>query len=360
MGVGMGMSVHDPDAGEAGHLTEVPVAVSTVAGEVYPAARAVGEAGAPNAVRDARRPLLLVVLGATATGKTALSIALAQQLDKSGEIVNADSRYFYVGMDVGTAKPTLAERAGIPHHLIDTRHPLQGYSLAEYVDEARTAIADLHRRGIVPIVTGGTPQYLRALLEGWNVPDVPPDPELRARLERLPVAEVYAQLLALDPASAERIGPHNARRMIRAIEVTQAVGQPASVAGTATPPAWDALVLGLRMEREPLYARIDARVAAMHDAGWLEEVAALAAQGVTADTPAMSAHGYREVLRMLEGGMTRAEAITSTCFLTHRYVRHQETWFRRFANVTWLDAAAPDVTQQATTLATEWMAARSG
>lgn len=308
----------------------------------------------------ARRPRLLVVLGATATGKTALSIALAQQLGLGSEVVNADSRYFYLGMNIGTAKPTLAERAGIPHHLIDTRHPLQGYSLAEYLDEARAVIADLHRQEIVPIVAGGTPQYLRALLEGWNVPDVPPDPELRARLEQLPVAAVYAQLLALDPASAERIGPHNARRMIRALEVTQAAGQPASIAAGATPPVWDALVLGLRMERGPLYARIDARVAAMHDAGWLEEVTALVAQGVTADTPAMSAHGYREVLQMLEGRMTREEAISSTCFLIHRYVRHQETWFRRFANVTWLDAAAPDVAQRATALATDWLAARSG
>jgi tRNA dimethylallyltransferase len=279
----------------------------------------------------------VVILGATATGKTSLAIRIAQELD--GEVVSADSRYFYRGMDVGTAKPTFVEQAGVPHHLIDIADPLEDYSLAQFLNDAYAAVEDVAARSHLPVVAGGTPQYLRAFIEGWRVPEVPPDAALRANLEAQPVEHLFRQLRAVDDTSAERIGPHNKRRIIRALEIHAVSGIPMSVlAGRDTPP-YRFLVLGLRQDRERLYARIDQRVRAMFAAGWLDEVRSLHARGVTASTPAMSAHGYREALEVVLGVTTLEDAITRTQSMVHKYVRHQETWFRRFAGVQWFDSS---------------------
>jgi tRNA dimethylallyltransferase len=296
--------------------------------------------GNPRALTSSLR--VVVVLGTTATGKTALAIRIAQQF--GGEVVSADSRYFYRGMSIGTAKPDATERDGIPHHLIDIRDPREPYSLATFLDDAYAAIEDVAARGALPVVAGGTPQYLRALLEGWQVPHVPPNEALREELDRSEVSDLFARVMAVDPLSAERIGPHNKRRLIRALEVQQATGQQMSVVASAAPPPYRFHIIGLRVEREALYARIDARVHAMVAAGWLDEVRALHAAGVTPDLPSMSAHGYRELLEVISGQTTLDDAVQRTCFMIHKYVRHQETWFRRFPAVQWFDSSAPSAT----------------
>jgi tRNA dimethylallyltransferase len=282
--------------------------------------------------------VVIVILGATATGKTALAVRVAGEL--GGEVVSADSRYFYQGMDIGTAKPTLEEQAGIPHHLIDIADPLDDYSLSRFLQEAYGAVEGVIGRGRVPIVAGGTPQYLRAFIEGWRVPEVPPNTELRARLGDLAIEELNTQLRAVDPASAERIGPDNKRRIIRALEIHEVTGTPMSVLAVKDPPPYRYRIIGLRQDRERLYARIDQRVHDMFAGGWLDEVRALHERGVSAATPAMSAHGYREALEVALGQTTLDDAVTRTQRMVHKYVRHQETWFRRFPDVHWFDSSS--------------------
>lgn len=244
-------------------------------------------------------------------------------------------------MNVGTAKPDMHERAGIPHHLIDIREPSELYSLATFLDDAYQAIEEIGQRNRHPIVAGGTPQYLRALLEGWRVPHVPPDEALRGDLERLNAATLHERLRLVDEVSANRIGPHNKRRLIRALEIHHSTGQPMSeVAGQSRPP-YRFRIIGLNQSRERLYARIDQRVADMYAAGWLDEVRHLVQQGVNAGMPSMSAHGYREALEVLNGHATVEDAMERTRFMIHKYVRHQQTWFRRFDGVHWFNSSEP-------------------
>jgi len=280
---------------------------------------------------------VVVVLGATATGKTELAIQIASE--HGGEVVSADSRYFYRGMDIGTAKPMADEQAGIPHHLIDILGPDQPYSLGQFLDDAYRAIEDVNANGRLPIVAGGTPQYLRALLEGWTVPEVTPDEEVRRRLAEEEPGALHARLMAVDPESAERIGPSNKRRMIRALEIFEATGRTMSELSGKNPPPYRFHIVGLTQPREVLYTRIDARVQRMYAEGWLDEVRALVANGITAQHPSMSAHGYREALEVVTGVSDEEDAIRRTCFIIHRYVRHQQTWFRRFDNVHWFDSS---------------------
>jgi tRNA dimethylallyltransferase len=258
-------------------------------------------------------------------------------------------------MDIGTAKPTAAERRGVPHHLIDIASVVDEFSVAAFVELAYGAIEDVAARGQLPIVAGGTPQYLRALLEGWQAPAVPPDPAFRAALEREPAEAVYAQLQHADPDSAARIDPRNKRRLIRALEIVRATGAPVSAAQGQAPPPYRFHVVGLRQPRELLVARVDARVRAMFAAGWLAEVAALRAQGATATTPAMTAHGYREALATLEGTLALDDAIRRTQRMVHRYIRHQETWFRRFSHIHWFDSSQPGWDAAAEQSVAEWL-----
>jgi tRNA dimethylallyltransferase len=281
---------------------------------------------------------VVVVLGPTATGKTELAIRIARAFD--GEVVSADSRYFYRGMDIGTAKPTVEEQAGIPHHLIDILDPDEPYSLGQFLDDVFLAIEDVASRRHLPVVAGGTPQYLRAMLEGWTVPEVPPDDDLRTRLDQEPIEWLFHRLHDVDPASAERIGPTNKRRMIRALEIYEKTGQTMTDLSGKTPPPYRFHIIGLTQPREVLYPRIDARVRRMYAEGWLDEVRALHASGITAAHPSMSAHGYREALEVVTGRTDVEDAIARTCTIIHRYVRHQQTWFRRFNGIHWFDSSS--------------------
>ena len=282
---------------------------------------------------------VVVVLGATGVGKTAVAIEIASALN--GEVVNADSRYLYRGMDVGTAKPSLAERRGVPHHLIDILEPNAEFSVAAYMELVFPAIEDIASRGHLPVVAGGTPQYLRALLDGWSAPAVPPDPAFRAAAQHRSAEALHAELAVVDPASSARIDPRNKRRLIRALEIVRATGAPVS-ARQSTPPPYCFLLLGLCQPRHLLYERVNARANMMFRSGWLEEVRALRLRGSTTTSPAMSAHGYREALSALEGDMTLDEAISQTQRNVRRYIRHQATWFRRFDDVRWFDTSTPD------------------
>ena len=295
-------------------------------------------------------PRLIAVVGATATGKTALAIALARSLD--GEIVNADSRQIYRGMDIGTAKPTAAERDAAPHHLIDIIEPDDPFSLALYLDLARKTLDELWARGKQPILVGGTGQYLWSLVEGWRVPRVPPDAalrsELEARAEREGAEVLAAELRAIDAASADAIDGRNVRRIIRAIEVTRATGVPFSEWRKKDAPPFDTAIVGLRLDRAALHARIDERVDAMIRAGLIGEVQALARAGYNCDLPSMSSIGYREICAYLGGESTLAAATARIKTETHRLARVQHTWFRDDdPRIAWLDAAVRDLPARA-------------
>lgn len=281
---------------------------------------------------------LVVVSGPTAVGKTALGIELA--LAFAGEVVNADSRYLYRGFDIGVAKPDLAERRGVPHHLIDILPPGGDMSLARYQDLAMSAIADTSERGRLPLLVGGTPLYINAVVEGWRIPRVPPDPEFRARLEAEAAASGIAPLIdrlhAVDPAAAERHGS-NLRRIIRALEIYEATGIPVTAQEGKGPAPYRALEIGLTMPRARLYQAVDDRVHDQIARGLVAEVQSLLAAGVPEDAPAMGSLGYRQLLPSLRGESTLDAAIDRIRFDTHRYVRHQETWLRRNPRLVWFD-----------------------
>ncbi len=284
---------------------------------------------------------LVAVVGPTAVGKTALTIQLAQQFD--GEIVNADSRQVYLGMDIGTAKPTLAEQQAARHHLIDIRAPDEPLSLGEYLPLARQAIIDINRRGKLPILCGGTGQYVWALLEGWQVPQVPPDPAYRAELERRAesagTATLWRELNALDPNRAGSIGPHNTRRIIRALEILHATGEQTAAAVRSAEPPYQALIIGLTAERSVLYDRIDARFDSMMSAGLLDEARGLGEDGYSLGTGPLASVGYSQLGTYLAGEMTLAEATDRAKTQTHRLVRRQYTWFKLPDHrIVWLDA----------------------
>lgn len=269
---------------------------------------------------------LLVLVGPTAIGKTAFSLKLGQKY--SGEIVSADSRLLYKGLDIGTAKPNPAERSLVPHHLIDVCQPDETITLGQYKRMAEATIGDIQERGNLPFLVGGTGQYIRAIVEGWGIPEVPPQEQLREILEVLGQDELFRWLRYLDRESAGRIDPRNVRRVIRALEVTLITGRPMSVMQRKTPPDYNILMLGLTCNREQLYARIDARVDKMMDRGFLEEVTQLRKSGYDRSLPSMSGLGYRQIWAYLERECTLEEAIERIKFETHRFVRQQYTWFR--------------------------------
>ena len=306
----------------------------------------------------AARLTLVAVVGPTGVGKTALAIALAQRFD--GEIVNADSRQVYAGMDIGTAKPTADELRAARHHLIDIRTPDASISLGEYLPLARDCIADIASRGKLPILCGGTGQYVWALLEGWQVPQVPPNAALRAELEGRASAEgaaaLYWELQQLDPQRAEKIDPRNARRIIRALEIHHATSGPVAAGKSAEPP-YRALVIGLTADRTALYDRIDARFDAMMDAGLLDEVSRLIAAGYASDDGPLSSVGYGQLGQHLAGEMTLPDAISRAKTQTHRLVRRQYTWFKPTdPRIAWLDATGGLPIDAAVSLVQEFMA----
>jgi tRNA dimethylallyltransferase len=285
---------------------------------------------------------LLVIVGPTAVGKTALSLHLAETL--AGEVVSADSRLFYRGMDIGTAKPTPEERARVPHHLIDIAEPDATVGLAEFQDLAYAAISDVHARGRRPLLVGGTGQYVRAVVEGWRIPRVGPDPalraELRAQAEREGAVSLHAQLAQLDPEAARRIDSRNVRRVVRALEVCLLTGQPISQQQRKRPPPYRILQIGLTMERAALYVRADRRVEAMIATGLEDEVRRLVEAGYGWDLPAMSGLGYAQWRPYFEGRAKLEEVAVEIRRATRRFVRRQYNWFRLSdPAIRWFDAA---------------------
>ena len=298
---------------------------------------------------------LLVILGPTAAGKTALSLHLAQRFD--GEIVSADSRLFYRGMDIGTAKPGAVERADVPHHLIDIANPDETVTLGQYQDAAYRAIDDIHRRGRLPMLVGGTGQYIMAVVEGWGIPRVAPRPALRRALRRAGGRELYRWMQRLDPEAAGAIHPNNVRRVVRALEVTLISGRPISDLQRKTPPPYDSLMVGLHADRESLYARVDRRVDEMMQAGLLQELQDLRDAGYGSSLPAMSGLGYRQLWEHLQGKLSLEDAVERIRFETHRFVRHQHNWFSEDdPRIHWFEAGRDDLYLAVEQLLRRWLA----
>jgi tRNA dimethylallyltransferase len=284
---------------------------------------------------------LIVIVGPTAVGKTAISIQMAGRL--GGEIVSADSRLFYRGMDIGTAKPTLEERRDIPHHLIDVADPGTSWSLALFQQAAAEAIAGIQARGHLPFLVGGSGQYIHAVTHGWVPPATGPDTHLRAELEAEAQAKGYqalhAELLELDPAAAEKIDPRNVRRTVRALEVIRLTGKKFSEQSRQTESLQRLLTIGLTRPRPELYARIDARIEAMFSEGLLTEVQGLLDSGYSPSLPTMSAIGYRECIRVLNGSMDVEQAKVEMRRLTRIFVRRQANWFKlNDPSIHWFEA----------------------
>jgi tRNA dimethylallyltransferase len=274
---------------------------------------------------------LLVIVGPTAVGKTALSLRLARDFD--GEIVSADSRQIYRGLDIGTAKATPAEQAAAPHHLLDLVEPDEIVTLADFQERASASIDAIQRHGRLPLLVGGTGQWVWAVVEGWDIPHVPPDPALRAELEARAQAigpqAFHEQLAAVDRQAAGHIDPRNVRRVIRALEVYQKTGRPISEHQGKSPPPYHVSIIGLTMPRERLYQRLDRRIEQMLERGLVAEVEGLVEAGYGWDLPAMSGLGYRQVGQYLRNEISLAEAVALIKKETRRFVRQQSTWFRR-------------------------------
>ena len=285
-------------------------------------------------------PLILIV-GPTAVGKTELSLQLAERLN--GEIISADSRLFYRGMDIGTAKPTPEERARAPHHLIDVADPDDIWSLAVFKQASTEIIAGIHARGKLPFLVGGTGQYMRAVTEDWTPPEVEPDSRLRDVLEGLAEEKgkywLHEGLNLVDPVAAERIDPRNVRRVVRALEVVLTTGKPVSKQRGQSDSPYNLLSIGLNRPREELYQRVDKRIEAMFEAGFVDEVRKLLEKGYTPDLPTMSAIGYRECVRVIEGELDIEQAKGEMRRATRMFIRRQANWFKEEdPGIHWFDA----------------------
>jgi tRNA dimethylallyltransferase len=271
---------------------------------------------------------LLAIVGATGTGKTRLALQLAREFN--GEIVNADSRQAYRFMDIGTAKPATEQMALVPHHLFSIINPDEDFSLAQYQQLADAAIKDIQSRGKLPFLTGGSGLYVWAVLEGWDIPQVPPDAGFRRTLQEKAesggASNLYRELARVDPAAAEKIDPRNVRRVIRALEVSRQ--KPFSQSMKKVPPPFETLIIGLTMERDELYRRVDSRVDDMIAHGFIAEVSRLLEMGYSLNLPSMSSIGYREIGQYLGGEMTLEEAVYKIKVGTHRFIRHQYAWFK--------------------------------
>ena len=279
---------------------------------------------------SALKNAVVVIVGPTAVGKTDLAIQLAERLE--GEIVSADSRLFYRGMDIGTAKPSRAERKRVPHHLIDVADPDQIWSLAMFQNAARGAIKEIQLRNRLPFLVGGSGQYIRAVVKAWDIPHVEPDPSMRRALESW-LAEIgadglHTRLAVLDPRAAERIDSRNTRRTIRAIEVIFHTGRLFSSQSKLGNSRYNLMQIGLNRPRPELYARIDARIQLMFNTGLVDEVQRLLDRGYSSDLPTMSAIGYQEIMQYLNGELSLDEAILKMKRRTRIFVRRQANWFK--------------------------------
>jgi tRNA dimethylallyltransferase len=293
-------------------------------------------------------PLVIAVVGPTAAGKSDLSVALCKEL--GGEIVNADAMQVYRGMDIGTAKISLAERQGVPHHLLDVLDVTQTATVAEFQQLARAAIDDCLRRGVVPVLVGGSALYVRAILDDFVFPGTDPvvRERLEAELEREGSGALHRRLAEVDPAAAAQILPSNGRRIVRALEVVEITGAPY----VATLPEHryvypGAVQLGLDVPRPELDERIDRRVARMFEEGFVDEVRELLSKGLLEGRTANRALGYSQVIALLNGDITEAEARERTAQATRRFARRQDSWFRKDPRISWLRYDDPQLIEQA-------------
>lgn len=292
-------------------------------------------------------PSPVVLVGPTATGKTAAAIALAKRMD--GEIVNADSMQVYRGMELGTAKPTHAEQRAVPIHLLDLVTPDALFNVSEWKSRAEVVIADIAARGKRPIICGGTGMYVRALLDDWTLAETPADLAIRRQLEAdvaiLGAPALHARLQAADPVTAARLHPNDAVRIVRALEVFEATGNPMSVyqeQDRAARSSRPAMRFGLTLPRPLLYARIEERVDTMLAAGWVDEVRGLLAQGYSADLSPMKSLGYKEINTYLRGEIDWETAVSTIKQNTRRFAKRQQTWFRADIDTVWFDVSALD------------------
>ena len=289
--------------------------------------------------------MLIVVVGATGTGKSGLSLDLAESLAAQGqpvEIVNADAMQLYRGMDIGTAKLPLDERRGIPHHMLDVLDVRDEASVADYQTDARQAIAAIESRGAWPILVGGSGLYVSSVIYDFRFPGT--DPDIRERLEadlvRVGPGLMHRRLVEVDPAAAAAIGPSNGRRLVRALEVVEMTGEPFGSGLPGDEALWrPATILGLRAPRDELVPLLDTRVEQMWQQGIVDEMAALLPRelGVTASR----AIGYAQAAAQLRGEMTEREAVEQTQLVTRKYARRQVSWFRRYDAIHWLDYDDP-------------------
>jgi tRNA dimethylallyltransferase len=288
-------------------------------------------------------PPLVCLVGPTAVGKTEVALLLAERL--GAEIVSADSRLLYRGMDIGTAKPLPEELRRIPHHLVDVAAPDETWSLARVRRAALQALEEITARRRLPLMVGGTGQYVRAILEGWVPPPHAGDPQIRQRLEAIardagPDA-LHARLRQADPSSAERIDARNVRRVVRALEILEVTGVPASVQRRPEPPPYGILRLGLTAPREVLYARIDARIDRMLEQGWVDEVRRLLGEGFAPGLPSFSAIGYPQIVEVVQGSRSLEAAKTEIRRRTRVLVRRQANWFKPSdRSITWFESRA--------------------
>jgi tRNA dimethylallyltransferase len=296
----------------------------------------------PGSPADPRPELTIAVVGPTAAGKSALSLRLAEAI--GGEVINADSMQLYRGMDIGTAKLTIAERDGVPHHLLDIWDVTQAASVSEYQRRARQAIAQIHARGQVPILVGGSGLYVRAAIDKLEFPGT--DPGLRADLEselaQVGPPALHARLAGADPAAAAAILPSDGRRIVRALEVLKLSGRPFSATLPQYESVYDTVQVGVDLPRAELDQRIADRVTRMWQLGLVDEVRQLAAAGLRDGLTASRALGYAQVLRFLDGELTEDEAAAQTILATRRFVRRQESWFRRDPRIRWVPGTGSD------------------
>jgi tRNA dimethylallyltransferase len=283
---------------------------------------------------------VIAIVGPTAVGKSDFALHLAQYFPS--EIISADSRQVYRHMDIGTNKPTLAERASVPHHVIDVVEPDEDFSLAIYHQLAIEALKAIQQKGKLALLVGGSGLYVWSLLEGWRIPEVPPDRKLRRQLESRAEQEdsqsLYRELQAIDPTAAAKINSGNVRRIVRALEIYYATGQPPSQVQHKEAPVFSVLIIGLTQERSELYSKIDGRVDKMIQSGLVEEVEQLLRKGYSSSLPSMSGIGYKQIGQFLRGEMTLPEAIDKIKYETHRLARHQYAWFRLSdSRIHWLD-----------------------
>jgi tRNA dimethylallyltransferase len=303
------------------------------------------------------QPSVVAILGPTAVGKTTLSLKLTKRLE--GEIISMDSRLLYRGMDIGTDKPSIEQRNQVPHHLIDVAYPDENWSLAKFRAAALQAILEIHQRKRLPLLVGGTGQYMTAILEGWIPPPKPADLSYRKELGKYAedhgIEALHRKLREVDPVSAEQIHASNLRRVIRALEIYHFTGESPSKIRRKEPPPFRSLRIGLQLPRKILYDRIDARIDDMIRDGLVMEVEKLMENGYGPDLPAMSAIGYKQIAEVVFGKKTMEEAVAEMRKLTRQFVRRQANWFKPSdPAIHWFDMGQ-DVGEEIVYLIQQWL-----